>query len=33
VPAQRLRLEAWWPNSTILPDWMVTDRWLEMKDQ
>ena len=30
---QRLRLEALWPNSTILPDWVVADRWMSLKDE
>jgi hypothetical protein len=29
---QRARLEAY-SNSTLLPDWMVADRWLQLKDE
>jgi hypothetical protein len=30
---QRARLEAQWPNSTLLPDWLVADRWLLLKEE
>ena len=29
---QRARLEAY-ASSTLLPDWMVADRWLQMRDE
>jgi hypothetical protein len=30
---QRARLEEHWPNSTILPDWVVADQWLQVKEE